>query len=166
MSDPFVGEIRFFAGNFAPQGWMFCNGSLLSIAENEVLFQLIGTTYGGDGQSTFALPDLSSRVVMHAGTGPGLQGPILGEQFGQEAQTLPDVAHNHLMPAATGRAMTSAPQDMVFAVQREDAYAPAAPSVPGGPSTNVAGGGQPFPLGQPVLVTNFIISLFGIFPSP
>src|SRR5579862_2201919 len=88
MAQPYVGEIRMFAGNFAPAGWMFCSGQLLPISENDVLFNLIGTTYGGDGQQTFALPDLRSRIPMHFGQGAGLTSRILAEQGGEEDVTL------------------------------------------------------------------------------
>src|SRR6201996_1656006 len=106
MSSPFVGEIRMFAGNFAPAGWAFCNGALLPISENDVLFNLIGTTYGGDGQETFALPDLQGRVPVHMGQGPGLrQSYVVGELGGAEEVTLSGQQlpqHGHAMMASTG----------------------------------------------------------------
>src|SRR5262245_24456486 len=105
MSDPYVGDIRIFGGNFAPLGWAFCDGRLLPISENEVLFQLIGTTYGGDGQETFALPDLQGRIPIHMGQGPGLSNFVLGEQGGVESVTLNTnqiPVHSHQLGAADG----------------------------------------------------------------
>src|ERR671921_268521 len=119
MAQPYVGEIRMFAGNFAPAGWMFCEGQLLPISENETLFQLIGTTYGGDGQSTFALPDLQGRVPIHMGSGPGVsQTYQIGEAGGVEQVTLTTAqipAHNHAWLASTGGGTSNTPQDNVTA---------------------------------------------------
>lgn len=166
MAQPYVGEIRMFAGNFAPAGWMFCEGQLLPISENEVLFQLIGTTYGGDGQSTFALPDLRGRIPIHQGNGF-----ILAETGGAEEITLTVnqiPAHSHPMLANSQLAREFAPGDQVFAQPATvDAYVQPPPSVPLSPqSCSPVGGSQPHTNFQPYLCVDFIISLFGIFPSP
>ena len=167
---PYVGEIRMFAGNFPPNGWMFCEGQLLPISENEVLFQLIGTTYGGDGQSTFALPNLASRFPMHMGTGPDGTTYIIGEAAGTEQETLsvnqiPN--HTHPMLASTRLASEFAPGNQVFAQpQTVDAYVVGPANVPlNAASVSPAGGSQPHENVQPFLCINFIISLFGVFPS-
>jgi len=166
MAQPYVGEIRMFAGNFAPAGWMFCEGQLLPISENETLFQLIGTTYGGDGQSTFALPDLRGRLPLHMGNGF-----VLAETGGAEEITLtvsqiPAHSHPALASASTGTA--GSPSGGVYATA-----VGFNPYVDG--DTNVAmnagmvgsvGGSQPHTNFQPYLCIDFIISLFGIFPSP
>jgi microcystin-dependent protein len=155
-----------FAGNFAPAGWMFCEGQLLPISENETLFQLIGTTYGGDGQSTFALPDLRGRIPLHQGSGF-----ILAETGGAEEITLTVSqipAHTHTMLANSGLASEFAPGNQLFAQpQTVDAYVLGPPFVPLSPnSCSPVGGSQPHTNFQPYLCVNFIISLFGIFPSP
>lgn len=163
MAQPYVGEIRMFAGNFAPAGWMFCDGSLLPISENETLFQLIGTTYGGDGQSTFALPDLRGRLPLHQGNGF-----ILAETGGVEtvtltAQQIP--AHAHVLLAA------DVPGDRVSAagamLARGPVYGdnPSASANMNAASITAVGGSQPHDNMQPYLCVSFIISLFGIFPS-
>jgi microcystin-dependent protein len=166
MSEPYVGEIRLFAGNFAPAGWAFCDGSLLPIAENEVLFQLIGTTYGGDGQSTFALPDLRSRIPVHEGGGH-----VLGEAAGVESVTLTTSQmpiHAHPLAAASGLASDANPGGRLLAEMRAtDLYLDASPNVALAPTASTpAGGSQPHDNMMPFLGINFIISLFGIFPSP
>ena|SRR5438105_1107232 len=167
MGQPYVGEIRMFAGNFAPAGWMFCEGQLLPISENTTLFNLIGTTYGGDGQSTFALPDLSGRIPIHQGNGF-----ILAENGGVESVTLTVQqipAHSHPMLSSQTDATTSDPSNALLAI------APVATTFPFGtdaPVTNLSptsvssvGGSQPHDNLQPYLCIDFIISLFGIFPS-
>ena len=165
MGQPYVGEIRMFAGNFAPAGWMFCEGQLLPISENETLFNLIGTTYGGDGQSTFALPDLRGRVPLHFGNGF-----TLAEAGGVETVTLTVSqipAHNHALLATT----TSATQQNVSGNVLAEAslfnpYINASPLAPMAPqAAGSSGGGQPHNNFQPYLCVDFIISLFGIFPS-
>jgi microcystin-dependent protein len=166
MAQPYVGEIRMFAGNFAPAGWMFCEGQLLPISENETLFQLIGTTYGGDGQSTFALPDLRGRIPIHQGNGF-----ILAETGGAEEITLTAqqiAAHSHPMIATASLASEFAPGNQVFAqTQTIDAYVTPPPALALAPaSISPVGGSQPHTNFQPYLCVNFIISLFGIFPSP
>ena len=168
MAQPYVGEIRMFAGNFAPAGWMFCEGQLLPISENETLFQLIGTTYGGDGESTFALPDLRGRIPLHQGSGF-----ILAETGGTEeitltAQQIP--AHAHPLLATGSPATTNAPANNTFAQSTGSTifpYGTDQPLTTLHPGTiSPAGGSQPHTNFQPYLCVDFIISLFGIFPSP
>jgi microcystin-dependent protein len=169
MSNPYVGEIRLFAGNFAPAGWMFCQGQLLSIAENEVLFVLIGTTYGGDGQSTFALPDLRGRVPVHQGQGPGLSPRILGELDGTETVTLAPTqlpTHTHALRASTAAATGTAPGGALLAATSVASYDPAAASTAmAAIAVGSAGGNQPHENMAPTLALNYIIALFGIFPQ-
>ena len=171
MSQPYVGEIRMFGGNFAPAGWLFCDGSLQAISENDTLFQLIGTTYGGDGQSTFALPDLRSRVPVHQGTGPGLSTRIIGELAGTETVTLNNQQipqHTHAVAVSSSTGSTGVPSSTVtLGVADIDMYIIESPSVNMNASTiGNAGGSQPHNNIQPILAVNFIISLYGIFPSP
>jgi len=171
MAQPYVGEIRMFAGNFAPNGWMFCEGQTLPISENDVLFQLIGTTYGGDGEETFNLPNLASRVPMHMGTGPDGVTYQIGEMAGVEQVTLSTQQipqHTHPFTASTVLGTQANPEGAVLAQSPasirlliEDV--PAANMNPGAIGT--AGGSQPHENCQPFLCINFIISLFGIFPS-
>jgi microcystin-dependent protein len=172
MAQPYVGEIRMFGGNFAPAGWNFCDGSLLSIAENETLFNLVGTTYGGDGQETFAVPDLRGRAPMHQGQGGGLQNYVIGQLLGVESVTItvPTMpAHTHSLVATTGAASQITGANGILA-----AMPSLAPFIAGNPpdaqlnaSSIVASGGSlPHDNMQPLLAINFIISLFGIFPSP
>jgi microcystin-dependent protein len=165
MAQPYVGEIRMFAGNFAPAGWMFCEGQLLPISENERLFQLIGTTYGGDGQSTFGLPDLRGRIPIHQGNGF-----ILAETGGAEEITLTVnqmPAHSHAF-LATGAAATSRdPLNLMFGTASGDLYNQVLDAIPLSPQAmSPVGGNQPHTNFQPYLCVDFIISLFGIFPSP
>jgi microcystin-dependent protein len=165
MAQPYVGEIRMFAGNFAPAGWMFCEGQLLSISENETLFQLIGTTYGGDGQSSFALPDLRGRIPMHLGNGF-----TLAEAGGVETVTLTVSqipAHSHAVLATSSVATQQNVSPNVFAeATLFNPYINVAPTAPMAPQTvGTTGGSQPHNNFQPYLCIDFIISLFGIFPS-
>ncbi|HYI42408.1 MAG TPA: tail fiber protein [Sphingomicrobium sp.] len=170
MAQPYVGEIRMFGGNFAPAGWAFCNGALLPISENETLFQLIGTTYGGDGESTFGLPNLQGRVPIHMGQGPGLQNYILAEAAGVESVTLTTQqipSHQHALLCTSGPATDPNPQNdlmaeqtAVSAYQSQPAQAP-----PMAPAISPTGGSQPHENMQPYLCVSFIISLFGIFPQ-
>lgn len=166
MAQPYVGEIRMFGGNFPPAGWMFCEGQLLPISENETLFQLIGTTYGGDGQSTFALPDLRGRIPIHMGNGF-----ILAETGGAEEITLTVSqipAHSHFLPVsgdsgnlAAGGAYLASGQDVrLFSGEPATRMQAAAQSI------SATGGSQPHTNQMPFLCVSFIISLFGIFPSP
>ena len=172
MAQPYVGEIRIFAGNFAPAGWMFCDGQLLPISENETLFQLIGTTYGGDGQETFALPNLQSRVPIHMGKGKDQVTYQLAEQAGVEEVTLTTQqipAHNHPVIASGDPATQSSGANAILAAAVSQvmyfAATPAAPTLNPAAITQT-GGSQPHTNFQPYLCLNFIISLFGIFPSP
>jgi microcystin-dependent protein len=167
---PYVGEIRMFAGNFPPVGWMFCEGATLPIAENEVLFQLIGTTYGGDGEETFNLPNLASRVPLHMGTGPDGTTYQIGEMAGTEQETLsvqqiPN--HTHPYTASLNAAGESAPAGAVVGNSASlDLYIEQPASQPmSNQAITPAGGSQPHENTQPFLCINFIISLFGIFPS-
>ena len=164
MAQPYVGEVRIFAGNFQPAGWMFCEGQLLPISENETLFNLIGTTYGGDGQDTFALPDLRGRLPVHMGNGF-----VLAETGGTEEITLTASqipAHNHPLLASSAAANSPNPAGNVLAdsVSSTPYYADSA-TVPLHPSSiSSVGGSQPHTNFQPYLCVDFIISLFGIFP--
>ncbi|MCF0070235.1 tail fiber protein [Dyadobacter sp. CY261] len=169
MAQPYVGEIRIFAGNFAPAGWMFCEGQLLPISENEVLFQLIGTTYGGDGQETFSLPDLRGRIPIHQGnTGSGTFSP--GEMGGSEEITLTVQqipAHTHPFISTTNLADVPSPNNAILGISSTTNVffndPPAAQM--GAQSLSGEGGNQPHTNVQPYLCVNFIISLFGVFPS-
>ncbi|HKS63538.1 MAG TPA: tail fiber protein [Xanthobacteraceae bacterium] len=175
MSQPYVGEIRMFGGSFAPAGWAFCAGQLLPISENETLFNLIGTTYGGDGQSTFGLPDLQGRVPVHAGTGGGGT-YTLGETGGTESVTLTTQqlpSHNHLVSSTTGGGVGTPGPTTIMADQTPPSALVSA-YLPFNNVTQVAlrntivgltGGNQPHDNMQPFLVVSYIISLFGIFPS-
>jgi len=166
VAQPYVGEIRMFAGNFAPAGWQFCDGHLLPIAENETLFNLIGTTYGGDGQATFALPDLRGRIPLHQGAGF-----LLAETGGAETITLTlnqIPAHRHSPMASSAIANRTAPLGMVLgSPSSADLYRAGTASASLAPqAVGAAGGTQPHTNLQPYLCISFIISLFGIFPSP
>jgi microcystin-dependent protein len=166
MAQPYVGEIRIFAGNFAPAGWMFCEGQQLAISENETLFQLIGTTYGGDGQSTFDLPDLRGRIPIHQGNGF-----ILAEAAGVEEVTLTTQqipVHNHALIASTNNASTvNAATNILAQTPSYTPYIASNPNTALNPvSISPDGGSQPHTNFEPYLCVNFIISLFGIFPSP
>ncbi|MCA1635795.1 MAG: tail fiber protein [Acidobacteria bacterium] len=170
MPEPYIGEIRMFGGNFAPAGWAFCQGQLLPISENDALFTLIGTTYGGDGQETFQLPNLASRVPIHMGTGPDGTTYTLGEAAGTEAETLttqqmPIHSHNLLASGNTGT-LSDPTNNMLCDSPNIKIYTAQVPSV--SMANNIitpTGGSQPHENRQPYLVINFIISLFGVFPS-
>jgi microcystin-dependent protein len=168
MSEPFIAEIRIFAGNFAPRGWAFCNGQLLPIAQYTALFTLIGTTYGGDGRSTTALPNLQGRAPMHPGRGPGLTARRLGQRGGVEDVTLTEAQmanHTHTLSGSRelgdnlnpGSNYLSRGTAMYLPAQNLGAMAPQ--SLPD------AGGSQPHNNLQPFLVMNFIIALVGLYPS-
>ena len=166
MSQPYVGEIRIFAGNFAPASWMFCEGQLLAISDFETLFNLIGTTYGGDGQNTFALPDLRGRLPIHAGSGF-----TLAETGGVETVTLTTSqipAHNHSFLASTDAGSQSSPSGLVPASSNSvSLYKSATPvTAMNAAAITSSGGSQPHSNFQPYLCLSFIISLFGVFPSP
>jgi microcystin-dependent protein len=163
MGEPFVGEIRMFGGNFAPAGWAFCSGQTLAIAENDVLFTLIGTTYGGDGQETFNLPDLQGRIPIHQGNGF-----TIGQSAGEEAVTLTTQqipSHSHV-PACQSGLGGQGPANGVWAASPNNIYTDAAPGATMNPAImTTAGGSQPHDNMMPFLTISFIISLFGVFPS-
>lgn len=172
MSSPFVGEIRMFAGSFAPAGWAFCAGQLMPISENETLFNLIGTTYGGDGQETFCLPDLQGRVPVHMGQGPGIsQNYIIGGKFGTETVTVsvPQIPqHSHPMLASTDSAsQVTGANGVVAATPQLSMYFTSSADSALNPNTlTQMGGSQPHDNMMPYLCISFIISLFGVYPSP
>jgi microcystin-dependent protein len=173
VAQPYVGEIRIFAGNFAPAGWMMCNGQLLPISENETLFQLIGTTYGGDGQSTFGLPDLQSRVPIHMGTGSDGTTYQLAETGGVESVTLTVQqipTHSHTLVATGNLASAGAPSGQLLGLAQAATITPYGTDAPlsnlNPSAISATGGSQPHDNLQPYVTLNFIISLFGIFPSP
>jgi microcystin-dependent protein len=171
MAQPYIGEIRMFGGNFAPAGWMFCDGTQLAISQNDTLFQLIGTTYGGDGQSTFNLPDLRGRVPVHQGTNPGTATNFtLGEQAGVESVTLTTQQipqHSHTFQATTAIGTQANPGGNLLAnSQGPQPYIQENPDDSlNAQALTLVGGNQPHENLQPFLGINFIISLFGIFPS-
>jgi len=170
MSEPYVGEIRMFAGNFPPVGWAFCDGQLLSIAENEVLFALIGTTYGGDGQSTYALPDLRGRVPVHQGQSAGTSPYVIGQNGGAENVTLTAAQlgpHTHGLRASTQPASGAhTASDALGSSTQASYYGSGEANVPmDGAAFSMAGGGQPHNNMAPFVALNFIIALFGVFPS-
>jgi microcystin-dependent protein len=167
---PYVGEIRMFGGNFPPNGWMFCEGQTLPISQNEVLFQLIGTTYGGDGEETFNLPNLASRVPIHMGTGPDGTTYQIGEMAGTEQETLTVQqipTHSHPLLGSTDTATVQLPTNSVLATAQAQTYFNTADALTNMAATSIgpAGGSQPHENTQPFLCINFIISLFGVFPS-
>lgn len=173
MGQPYVGEIRMFAGNFAPNGWMFCEGQSLPISENEVLFQLIGTTYGGDGEETFNLPNLASRVPIHMGTGPDGTTYQIGEMAGTEQETLtiqqiPSHSHPEVVAQVSGTSQS--PSAKVLALPQSSQpgitfWGTDSVAQMSNQAIQPAGGSQPHENTQPFLCINFIISLFGVFPS-
>ena len=170
MAQPYIGEIRMFAGTFNPNGWAFCSGQLLPISENETLFQLIGTTYGGDGESTFALPNLQSRVPIHMGTGPDGVNYQLSEAAGTESVTLttqqiPNHTHQALVSGSIGN--NNSPNGNVTSQSVSvKMYIADSPNQPmSAQSVGPQGGSQPHENCQPFLCINFIISLFGVFPT-
>lgn len=183
MSEPFIGQIQPYAFNFAPRGWALCDGQLLPISSNSALFSLIGTTYGGDGKTTFALPDLRGRSPMHQGHGPGLSARKIGQKAGTEYDTLTVAqmpSHNHSVSVtATLRANSQAADHpdpanntLSFVAATRDVYNTQDPDVDMHSGSVVAsgtvsnnGGSQPFPIMQPYLVINYCIALVGIFPS-
>jgi microcystin-dependent protein len=172
MASPFLGEIRMFGGNFAPRGWAFCNGQIMPISQNTALFSLLGTTYGGNGTSTFALPNLQSRVPVHWGTGAGLSSYVIGQQAGQENVTLLQSqmpAHTHLLNAVTSGGNQASPTGNLPAVESTGTslnYSSDPANTTMNPAA-VANAGQslPVPVVQPYLAVSFIIALAGIFPS-
>jgi microcystin-dependent protein len=174
MSQPYVGEIRMFGFNRTPNGWMACDGSLQSIAEYEVLYTLIGTTYGGDGQSTFGLPDLRGRLPIHQGQGPGLSSYVLGQKSGTESVTLTQAqmpAHTHTVVATTAAANSLSPGPTLLpaAVSGDTLYVTdltgATAIAMSAQSTSVSGGSQPHENCMPTLTVQYCIAWAGIFPS-
>ena len=176
MEAYFIAQILMFAGNFSPRGWAFCNGQLLSIAQNDALFALIGTIYGGDGQTTFALPDLRGRIPVGAGQGPGLSNMVLGQVSGTQTVTLTVQqipAHTHAPTIAVGVSSQSGntgnPAGNVVGHTPVNFYAPAANATEtfagSTATTTPSGGNQPFNNIMPILGMNFVIALEGIFPS-
>lgn len=172
MGEPYIGEIRMFAGNFPPSGWAFCDGQLIPISENDTLFVLLGTTYGGDGQETFALPDLQGRIPLHFGTGPDGVTYQLAEKAGVEEVTLTTQQipiHTHAQGCNTGAGQaTNDPVNSIASKAVLSQYSTAGALVSmGNPAmaSDPAGGSQPHTNFMPYLCINFIISLFGVFPS-
>ncbi len=172
MDQPFIGSIVLFGGNFAPRNWAFCDGSLQSIQQNSALFAILGTTYGGDGRTTFALPDLRGRAPIHAAQGPGLPPYTLGEMGGSPTQTLniqqmPPHTHAVKVPTTDGGGNSASPNDKINAEQGGNFYADLvnADGSYGGVTASVTGGGQPVSIMQPYLAINYIIALYGTFPS-
>ncbi|MCE8006330.1 tail fiber protein [Aestuariivita sp.] len=170
MSEPFVGEIRMFAGNFAPRGWAFCDGQLLAVSQNDALFSLLGTIYGGDGRTTFGLPDMRGRIPLHQGTGPGLSPRRLGSKGGGEKETLTTnqlASHTHDFFANTADATDLGPQGRIvgkgvgvsfFAVESQNTSFSSS-------MVRNTGGSQSHTNLMPTICINFIIALFGIYPS-
>lgn len=172
MSEPFIAEIRIFAGNFAPRSWAFCNGQLLPIAQNTALFSLIGTTYGGDGRTTTALPNLQGRAPMHPGRGPGLTDRRLGQRGGTETVTLTEAqmpSHNHALQASTSPASAFSPD--ANSIVSRSAGGNAFDSTHNLNSRlaentlELSGGSQAHNNMQPYLAINYIIALQGLYPS-
>ncbi|MEM7033147.1 MAG: tail fiber protein [Chloroflexota bacterium] len=167
MSEPFIAEIRIFAGNFAPRGWAFCDGQLLPIAQNTALFSLIGTTYGGDGRTTTALPNMQGRAPMHPGRGPGLTSRRLGEKVGAEIVTLSEAqipSHNHTMRAYTQNPAVTAVPSSIESIN-DPTFATTSDVDMASESLSTTGGGQAHSNVQPFLTLNYIIALQGLFPS-
>jgi len=169
MSEPFVGEIRMFAGNFAPRGWAFCDGQLLAVSQNDALFSLLGTIYGGDGRTTFGLPDLRGRIPVHAGTGPGLTPRQLGQKSGTESEMLTVnqlPPHTHNQQGTNADAISARPDDGLAARAQDITYGPfTSPVTMGADSVSNTGGSQSHSNIQPFLCIHFIIALVGIYPS-
>jgi microcystin-dependent protein len=178
MAQPYVGQIMIFGGNFAPAGWMWCAGQSLPISEFDTLFALIGTTYGGDGQQTFNLPDLQGRAPLHMGQGPSLSGYTIGQSGGVESVTLTTQqmpTHNHFSQISTSAATSASPANNILANEaiglgQANCFSYGAF---GGTQSALAvatigniGGNQPHENRQPLLVLNYIISLYGVYPSP
>jgi microcystin-dependent protein len=166
MADPFFGEIRLFSFGFAPKAWALCNGQLLPINQNQALFSLLGTTYGGDGRVTFALPDLRGRIPYHFGQGTE-ENLTLGQKSGEEAHTLTISempAHNHLAMASSNSADQASPQNALWANAGTNRFANQSPGNILARGTNTTGGSQPHNNMPPYLVLNFCIALIGVFP--
>jgi len=170
MSEPFVGEIRMFAGNFAPPGWAFCDGQLLAVSQNDALFSLLGTIYGGDGRTTFGLPEMRGRVPIHAGSGPGLSPRQLGAKLGSEKET-PTVnqipSHTHKIKVSSAAGTQNNPGgEFLGASPNVRLFRPGTPnSALDAKSTSNVGGSQSHSNVMPFICIHFIIALFGIYPS-
>ena len=175
MSEPYIGEIRMFAGDYAPKNWSLCDGQLLAISQNNSLFSLLGTAYGGDGRTTFALPDMRGRLPVHQGTGPGLTTKNMGKKYGKENVTIKSAqmpAHNHSLNVTTDIANSSDPTNNVLAAQSDEDLPYYESDIP---STNTQdlnsntlstmGKGQSHNNMMPSLCVNFIIAVFGVYPS-
>jgi microcystin-dependent protein len=169
MSEPFVGEIRMFAGNFAPRGWAFCDGQLLAVSQNDALFSLLETVYGGDGRTTFGLPDLRGRIPIHAGTGPGLSPRHLGSKAGAEQVTLTVnqlSSHGHPLHATTATAAQRQPIGSALATSTGQVFAEILePQTMSSQAITHVGGSRAHSNLMPFLCIHFIIALFGIYPS-
>ncbi len=170
MSEPFVGEIRMFSGNFAPQGWAFCDGQLLAVSQNDALFSLFGTIYGGDGRTSFGLPDLRGRIPVHAGQGPGLSDRRLGSKGGSEEVTLTTnqlPSHLHPVKGTNDAANSSEPAGNLPASSTSiDLYVSTAPTVDfNAAAVTGVGGSQSHDNLMPYLCIHFIVALFGVYPS-
>ena len=171
MGQPFVGEIRMFGGNFAPAGWMFCQGQLLAISDYETLFNLIGTTYGGDGQNTFALPDLRSRVPVHQGTGSSGTTYTLAQTGGVETVTLtinqiPSHTHTSIADNNPGTTTATDPPNHFYGYGgTTELYSSHTGALKTLETSTAEGGSQPHDNRQPYLAVNFIIALFGVYPT-
>jgi microcystin-dependent protein len=168
VTQPFIGEIKMFAGNFAPRGYAFCNGQLLSIAQNTALFSILGTTYGGNGQTTFGLPNMQSRVPIHWGQGPGLSPYSLGELAGDESVTLLSTqmhAHSHVVNASNAATSKNPSGNVPGFTAAGSSYNPTANVAMNPAMVANAGGSQPHTNIQPFLCVSFIIAMEGIFPS-
>jgi microcystin-dependent protein len=168
MAEPFIATIVAFGGNFAPRGWAFCNGQILAISQNTALFSILGTTYGGNGQTTFALPDLRGRVPVHQGQGPGLSSYSLGQAAGAESTTLTlnqIPQHGHPVGASSSDAASKNPSGRFPAVTETPVYGDSSNASMNAAMVGQAGASQPHDNIQPYLALSFIIALEGIFPS-
>lgn len=169
MSEPFLGEIKMFAGNFAPRGYAFCNGQLLAVSQFDALFSLLGTIYGGDGRTTFALPDLRGRTPIHVGSGPGLTLRNIGTRGGQERVTLATnnlPAHNHgSITAVNDAANSTSPAGNTLANSTTPVYVPGSPQAMDPAAVTTTGSGQSHPNMMPFHAIHYIIALQGVFPS-
>ena len=170
MSEPFVGEIRMFAGNFAPRSWAYCDGQLLAVSSNDALFSLLGTTYGGDGRTTFGLPDMRGRIPIHAGAGPGLSPRGLGNKAGAEKETLTDPqlpSHTHAWRGHSGAAQGQTPVGASVAAPASNLYDSQTDNLGDMRASMVGttGGSQSHANLMPTICVHFIIALFGVYPS-
>lgn len=166
--EPFIGMIVMFGGNFAPRSWALCDGQLLAISSNSALFSILGTTYGGDGRTTFGLPDLRGRAAIHPGNGPGLSSYRLGEKGGREQVTLTAnelPSHTHGLTGLDAEASTGNPTGAQPATARDDIYATSGNGVALGGATAATGGNRSFEIIPPFQCVNYIIALQGTYPS-